>query len=285
MTSNHEQFQHAALSCSELKASLSAYLDDELTRDERLRSDAHLVDCNGCRDLIERAEALDETLRAKFAADSSDALLELSHASANTTDDSANEQTISFASHAMQARVFAAIGADERRTWTPRIAAAACIALVALGAYFVWTRIDRGELLAPAKAGEFARGNDNTLDMLIDPVAPPANASTMLASLDADDRQALYATSILLDMAQRTSFADASRRAELRETARYDELVQRLGGVLSKLPAQDRATVALARDAAARIVSLEEDPQEWARLQEDVSTGELDVSIDQLSNR
>jgi hypothetical protein len=51
------------------------------------------------------------------------------------------------------------------------------------------------------------------------------------------------------------------------------------------LPPQDRATVALARDAASRIVSLEEDPQEWARLQEDVSTGELDVSIDQLSNR
>ena len=272
MTSTQDQFQHSALACSELKASLSAYLDDELTRDERLRSDAHLVACNGCRNLVERAELLDETLRAKFAADTSDAQFELAQAS--TTADGDNHHAISFESRAMQARVFAAIGADERRTWTPRIAAAAGIALVVLG-----------ELLTPSKAGEFALKNDNMLDALIDPVAPPAKASMMLASLNSDDRQALYATSILLDMAQRTSFGDASRRAELRETARYDELVQRLGGVLSKLPPQDRATVALARDAASRIVSLEEDPQEWARLQEDVSTGELDVSIDQLSNR
>ena len=283
MTSTQDQFQHSALACSELKASLSAYLDDELTRDERLRSDAHLVACNGCRNLVERAELLDETLRAKFAADTSDAQFELAQAS--TTADGDNHHAISFESRAMQARVFAAIGADERRTWTPRIAAAAGIALVVLGAYFVWTRVDRGELLTPSKAGEFALKNDNMLDALIDPVAPPAKASMMLASLNSDDRQALYATSILLDMAQRTSFGDASRRAELRETARYDELVQRLGGVLSKLPPQDRATGALARDAASRIVSLEEDPQEWARLQEDVSTGELDVSIDQLSNR
>jgi anti-sigma factor RsiW len=59
--------------CNVLKAALSAYLDDELSRDERLRADARLVACGECRTLVERAEILDGDLRAKLAADVEDA--------------------------------------------------------------------------------------------------------------------------------------------------------------------------------------------------------------------
>ena len=84
------------IDCNALKALLSPYLDDELTRDERLRADAHLVACGGCRTLVERAEALDEELRAKFADDLADADAEFA---ANPIDIAA-----------FQARVLEAIG-------------------------------------------------------------------------------------------------------------------------------------------------------------------------------
>ena len=96
------------IDCNALKALLSPYLDDELTRDERLRADAHLVACGGCRTLVERAEALDEELRAKFADDLADADAEFA---ANPIDIAA-----------FQARVLEAIGHEQRRTWIPRVA-------------------------------------------------------------------------------------------------------------------------------------------------------------------
>ena len=63
MTKSNETNDMRAIGCSDIKAALSAYVDDELTREERLRADAHLVGCGACRDLIERAEKLDDTLR------------------------------------------------------------------------------------------------------------------------------------------------------------------------------------------------------------------------------
>ena len=59
---------HAPLDCVGMKAALSAYLDDELTRAERFEADSHLVGCANCRALVERAEPLDRTLRSALDA-------------------------------------------------------------------------------------------------------------------------------------------------------------------------------------------------------------------------
>jgi predicted anti-sigma-YlaC factor YlaD len=45
---------HAPIDCVGMKAALSAYLDDELTRAERFEADSHLVGCAKCRTLVER---------------------------------------------------------------------------------------------------------------------------------------------------------------------------------------------------------------------------------------
>ncbi len=259
-----------ALHCQDFKAVLSAYLDDELARGERFRADAHLLSCTACRDLIEHAEQLDDRLRRDFAADLSDAETELA--------------TDAIDVRAMQARVLASIGAESRRTWIPRIAAAAAIVVISAGAVVFWRSRDVGASQAPAGVGEFARGEHSTRRDFDPTIAPPTKRTALLAALSLDDRQALYATSTILDAVRHTAFDDRARRAQLTEIARYDDLVDRLTEVLPKLPAEDRATVALARDATARLAESTDMPEEWSRLQEDVSSRELDVSVDELSD-
>jgi hypothetical protein len=79
------------------------------------------------------------------------------------------------------------------------------------------------------------RGGDDASPRGSIPVEAPTSRSVRLASLTDEDRQALYATSLVLDNARRTAFVDEARRNELRETVRYDELVDRLGDVMAKL--------------------------------------------------
>jgi len=258
-------------SCAGLKAKLSAYLDGELTREERLDADAHLIACAPCRGLIERAERLDESLRAQFAEDERSAGVDL-----DADTDAALEVDIV----AMQARVFASIGERRRRYWLPRLAVAAAIALVIGGAYALLSR-GGSSPLAPAGVGEFARGD--VASSRAGAVSGPSAGAVRLASLEPDERQALYATSIILDSARRTAFDNSDRRRELVETIRYDELVTRLGELMPKLSAEDRATVALARDVASRIATGGEDPSEWSRVREDVDFSRLNESVDELS--
>lgn len=267
---NHE-VPAAPIDCNALKASLSAYLDDELTREERLRADSHLVACGGCRTLVERAEALDGELRAKFTDDLSDAAAELA---TNPVDIAA-----------FQSRVFEAIGHEHRRTWLPRIAAAAGVALVAGGAAWLWNSRETPQSLTPAGPGTFVRGDDDdAAQRAVDPIPAPDSRAVRLASLTDEDRQALYATSLILDNARRTAFVDEARRAELRETVRYDELVDRLEEVMAKLPPEEQETVAFARNAAERIASASDDPRAWVAIQQEVERRGLAPSIEMMSD-
>lgn len=269
MHASHDELPAGPIDCSTLKASLSAYLDDELTRDERLRADAHLVGCGNCRGLVERAEALDAGLRARFADDMSDAEAEFD---ANPAD-----------VRSLEARVLAAIGHEQRRTWVPRLAAAAAVAAAFAGGWWIWKSSEAPRSLEPAGPGTFVRGDDAAAPLRIGPVAAPANATIRLAALSEDDRQTLYATSRILDNARRTAFVDEARRTELRETVRYDELVDRLDEVMAKLPPEEQATVALAREATARIGEAANDPRAWVALQQDVERRSLAPSIEMMS--
>lgn len=262
--------------CAELRAALSAYLDDELTRGERLGADAHLVGCAPCRDLVERAERLDASLRERFAADFAEAADLL----ATDADPDLVART--------EDSVLAAIGHARRRTWLPRLAAAAAIAILAAGAFLLRPSSTNDAPLAPAPVGTFAsaptpRPSPSRPATISDEVALPTEGARLLASLTPDERQALYNTSVILGTVARTDFTDAARRDELRETVRYDELVDRLAEVLPKLPPPARATVALARDAAARVADGESDPADWARLREDVDANRLRRAVDVLS--
>jgi len=264
------------IACSELKATLSAYLDDELTRDERIRADTHLVSCGICRDLVERAETLDETLREKFAIDLAAAQRDVDTASVDT--------------RAMQANVLAAIGLRERRVWLPRAAIAAGIAAAVLASIMLWPTDRSAKSLAPGGAGEFAvadRGKnaaDGVPVTVTVPVPAPTRNAVELASLDADDRQLLYSTSVILTNLRKEGFQNASNRGELREVARYDELVDRLDELLTKLPTADRPTVALARESIEFLLNSSDEPARWEQIRRDLERTDLDRTVDHLSD-
>ena len=266
--SQHAPEHTRPIACAELKASMSAYLDDELPRDERLRADAHLVECGKCRDLIERAERLDETLREQFARD-------LEHASAEITAESVDTK-------AMQASVLAAIGAPDEKRWLPRLAVAAGITVAVLATIAVWNSGDRSQSLAPMGPGQFASGK--SAPRTVDPIAEPSGASIQLASLDPDERQLLYSTGVILSNIRKDGFEHSAGATQLREVARYDELVDRLDSIMGKVAPEDRPAVALARDAIEFLLDTPVDSTRWESIRRDMARTELDRRLDALSD-
>ena len=116
------------------------------------------------------------------------------------------------------------------------------------------------------------------------PVPAPTRNAVELASLDADDRQLLYSTSVILTNLRKEGFQNASNRGELSEVARYDELVDRLDELLTKLPTADRPTVALARDSIEYLLNSSVEPARWEQIRRDLERTDLDRTVDHLSD-
>jgi len=231
------------IGCNDLKAALSAYIDGELTRDERLRADAHLIGCGSCRNLVERAENLDQTLREKFERDTTEAASELGSATIDT--------------RAMQASVLAAIGAERPvRRWFPRLAVAAAAAIAALAGFML--------LRAPDEVTESA-------------------TSRRIASLDDADRQLLYSTGVILTNLRKERSGGPLGHDQLRGVAVYDELIERLDDLVSRVSPEDRVTLALARQSIEILVSEPDNSERWQKLQRDLERTELDRKVDRLS--
>ncbi|MFM1804991.1 MAG: putative zinc-finger [Planctomycetota bacterium] len=236
-----------AFGCDMAKAALSAYLDGELEMRERLAFDAHILGCGGCRGLVERAEQLDESLREKFASDLADTPVD--------TD-------------AMHASVLAAIGVDatvnaahRRRPATGWLRGLAVAALLAFAFVSGWTMRADDSASAAEDAG-----------------------SARLVALDPDERQLLYSTGVILHHIRRDDFVRSSEFVQLREVARYDELVDRLDSLLEKVPEEERPTIALARDVIGALVESAPDADRWETIRSDLERTELDRRVDVLSD-
>ena len=225
--------------CDEMKALLSSYLDGELSREERVRADTHLVRCEACRDLVDRAEQMDRAIREEFRVEA---------ASVDTA--------------GMQDRVFAAIGggAQPRRRWLTPLAIAASIA----AASAVGFAILRGGSVAEVSEG-----------------APRKSAT--LASLDADERQLLYSTSVILNGIRRPGFEATGEFAQFRDVARYDEIVAKLDAITEKLSPEDRPTVILARQAIQCLIEASADGARWESIRRDMDRTDLPHRVDGLS--
>ncbi|MCK4871320.1 MAG: zf-HC2 domain-containing protein [Phycisphaerales bacterium] len=62
------------LSCPDVEAMLSGIIDGELERDLRHAAELHLLECEACRDMVNRAEQLDELVTAAGERQGPDAL-------------------------------------------------------------------------------------------------------------------------------------------------------------------------------------------------------------------
>jgi hypothetical protein len=89
---------------------------------------------------------------------------------------------------------------------------------------------------------------------------------------------------VILSHLRREGFERSDERTQLREVARYDELVERLNALITKLPAEDRAAVALARETIEFLLDASDDPARWEEIRRDMEATELDRRVDGLSD-
>lgn len=143
-----------ALSCTDIKALLSAIVDAELDAARRHEVERHLVECGSCRDLVSQAEAIDAMLATEAEAMAAGAMI-----------------SPGFEAAVLNRTVFAPDHATRSRRWTlwgGWIAAAAALGL----AMTIWI-VDRRSLFIPTDPSRRER-----VQHLVE--APPIDATLAL---------------------------------------------------------------------------------------------------------
>jgi hypothetical protein len=244
------------MNCMDIKALLSALIDDELDAPRRHEAERHLAECSSCRDLLSHAERID----ALIAADG-EAL--------------AAEDAISpgFEAAVLDRTVFARDRSAFSRRWTTWggwLAAAACLGL-AMTIWLVDQRTMRARL-AGVEGGD-ARGAGGAAPVVASASlvsqswtfdeAQPAENFTRLAvnhrdrgdrfdavgerapraALSLDDAETLYAAAILLEGLAQVNPQDAAGLEHLRQVAAFDELPRRLTALRGRVERADRPAV------------------------------------------
>lgn len=291
--------------CTDIKAVLSAIMDDELDRDDRHEVERHLAECKACRKVLDEAESVDAMLALDAAGPSACSLPSGFEASvlARTTQ-----------AHSMRVR--------ERRwvTYGGWIASAAAIAL----AMTIWI-VDRRALVhqpqrpitdTPTGADAFSSlsyaSNISNSWIYEGPVEPapvrePAGASSASdAEASADDRpgapptierimqattmtredaETVYAAALALDQlrgADQRSFAELD---VVRRIVEYDNLLPRLAEVHKRLNAEERAAVLAVESIFTRIVRGPISADDLAEIGETIATLELPERLTRIARR
>ncbi|MHC5115358.1 MAG: anti-sigma factor family protein [Planctomycetota bacterium] len=282
-----------AMDCNDIKALLSAFVDDELNAEQRHLAERHLADCPDCRSLVNQAESLDELIAAEIDADTTGALPE-----------GFEETVLSRTVYAQAPRPYA----YRLSTWTGWIAAAACLGL-ALTIWVSDTRIPELDGQAAAPAGDqtptIQQANLRTPSFLrsfvhvgtlpeepepdeIEPVqvahVAPEPADAPPATWD-EDELTLLGTSMLmamLDDADLRTFEDVEH---IRRIAEYDELLPRLSATRDRLPAESRPPVFAAETILHRIVNGPVSLDDVQALRETAADLHLTDEVDSISRR
>lgn len=277
---------NATPDCLDLKVRLSAYLDGELVADERLGVDRHLLECPACRDLLERAEALDAEIRTLAIDESAlEPTLE-PKLSADFADSVVHRIRGGRTSHR-----------NARRAWFVRsygqsLGLLAAVASLAVVASIAFIRLaDDGQRPADPTDARSLVSDDAFFEALDESIHGPPRPRYAIAPLRStpvlsrDEAQALLGTAQILRAAAETPFEEFVVRTRLRQTARYDELLERLGAVEGKLDAIDRRTVGAARTILIQLQREECEPAAWTLLRSDLRSLDMSAELDSIVSR
>ena len=251
------------MDCTDIKAMLSALLDDRVAPADRHRAERHLAECTACRDLVSDAERNEVLVAAALEAGNQPQGLPPGFEEAVLT------------------RTTRIDGGPRRWTmWLGWLAAAAALALAAT----VW-QIDGGAASiqdpagrvitevyeAPSELRSWPRDADelgpprrlvpNEIPAyLLDasdtagPVTTEVSAvSTWSRSLPREDLETLEGASLLLAMLREGSENGFAGVDHARQVIEYDELLPRLARVRARLLADERAAVLAAESVLYRI--------------------------------
>ncbi len=300
--------------CTDIKATLSGLVDDQVDAETRHLAERHLATCAACRALVNEAEGLDGLIAmdaAMFAP---------------------SKLPSGFADAVLDRTVFARVYEQAGWNWTSWlgwVAAAACLGL----AGSIWF-LDRQSLpQSQDPVHGFARSSESghsssssfvtdtsglrswTFDGGLEPGVFQASSTTyvpvstefslddatrtaideQLASVQPSrgtltelvkrtvisdaDSDTLHNTAVLLDTlgdSDLTNFSDVER---VREIATYDELPQRLAELRARLRADDRATVMAAESILLRIVNGPIDLEDLRLLRDTANSMQLATQI------
>ncbi|MHC4416084.1 MAG: anti-sigma factor family protein [Planctomycetota bacterium] len=304
------------MDCTDIKALLSALLDDRIDAEGRYRAERHLGECKACRDLLSKAERNDALIAAGAGG----------FPSLERLPEGFETAVLSRTVHADRRRA----AANRWTSWLGWLAAAACLFL----AVSVW-RLDRQatmtetsseaagplpELVKVAYAagpeirswtleGELPAG---TVQQLRGATADPTGRDEPLlarheaspaatppppprigaaehggepATISRDDAETLDAASLLLAMLEQgndQSFADVE---QVRRIIEYDELLPRLAHARRNLSAPKRPAVLATESVLYRIAHGPLNLEEVRELRDIVARLDLPEQIDAISGQ
>lgn len=252
--------------CIDLRAHLSAYIDDELDDERRHSLDRHLVGCETCRALVDETERLADLVQRDVASE----LSELPEGFAGTVlartvfEEDRSERSYRFS------------------VWTSAIgwvAAAAALGLAAIGWYQ-----QQASPPAPTPPPSVAQTNyrpyyrTNARSFVAD--AAPANAPAPVEThLAVEDRDTVHAASLLvaaLADADVESFADVE---SVRRIAMYDDILPRLRETRAHVDPMDRAAVLATESLLHRVVNGPIDQADLQELRETAESSSLAAEL------
>jgi Putative zinc-finger len=276
------------MDCVDFKVLLSPYIDGEVASEARFAADRHLIECRDCRNLLERAEANDETIRELCGRDPAFASHVAGPAGLPATFEGAVIARINRRQTVQWRRMRTSLGL---------LATAAAVALgAALWTIGPWGRGDRsasGDRRERVEYGNGAGGESGANGAGWEPLAqglhgPPMrildrNERLSPPILSSDESQALRNTALLLEDVLTTPFENIATRTQLREMAVYDELLRRLGEIQPRLDSTSRRHVAAARAAIFELQREHLDVAAWNSLQDDLRSLQIQRELDGIA--
>jgi hypothetical protein len=280
--------------CVGFKVMLSAYLDGELASAQRFDADRHLLECTACRDLLERAEATDDAIRA------------ICERSPELRAATVGEIGLP---EAFESEVLERVRRRSAMRWrrfSSSIGLLATAAAVGLAAIVWWVGVgDRGsDRSSYSGSDRGGRGNlvnetaalpPEWMDLGPGVFGPPTALSIdrrlgrSLPKLTLDELQVVHGAAVLLEAIRTTPFENVAARERLRQIAIYDELLLRLGDVAPRFDMVERRHLGAARSIVMELLRPESDVARWNTLQEDLRAfdlaGELEAIVTAVDAR
>ncbi|MHC4128463.1 MAG: anti-sigma factor family protein [Planctomycetota bacterium] len=276
--------------CTDIKAMLSALIDDEAEASDRYRAERHLADCKACRELLSDAERNDALVATAVAGPQPGGLPAGFEA-------------------AVLRRVTEGDQPGAARRWSAWLGWFAAAAVILLGAALWW--LDRPRVMnspvattGPSIRSTFFRPVVNEVaqypadlptgsvpqsaapaSSAVNAWRPKTPAPPALPALTRADAEALEGVSLLLAMLRQSDDDGFARVERAREVIEYDELLPRLSAARANLPAEDRPPVLAAEAMLYRVAHGPLSLADVREMRQAISRMGLPQQIDAISGR
>lgn len=287
-----------SLDCTDIKALLSALIDDCVESDTRHLAERHLADCKSCRTLIDETEAAEAMVAASVG----------DLAPLDTLPDG-------FKANVLARTVYAdkkSYHPQRWTTWLGWLAAAASLAL----ALTIWVVDNSGNLSSPKST--VARNDAPTNDIALDDESPQGSFNTYVAddsrasfadlnritmmpaslrrtsvfskptsqisTLSIDEIDTLDQTAQLLMMLAQAPELSQTLMERIARIVKYDELLPKLSKLRAKLAQEDRSSIYAAELLLQRILQDSVEIQDVQEMRKAINELNLPSHLDKIAS-